>query len=128
MPVVRLRSARFSKMVGAPRRRILEKLPYVGLDIEGVEGDTIRVEYSPNRSDFGTDFGIARALRGILGKEVGLPKFPVTSSGITVSFDMRLSKVRPFIACAVATGLSLDDEDVRQMISLQEDLHNGLGR
>lgn len=128
MPVIRLRSARFSKMVGTQRSRILEKLPYVGLDIEGVEGDIIRVEYSPNRPDFGTDFGIARALRGILGKEVGLPKFPVTSSGIAISYDKRLSKVRPFISCMVATGLRLDDEDVRQIISLQEDLHNGLGR
>jgi phenylalanyl-tRNA synthetase beta chain len=115
-------------MVGASRKRILERLPYVGLDIEGVEGSAVRVEYSPNRPDFGTDFGIARALRGLLGKEGGLPRFPLSPSGISISYDKRLAKVRPFIACAVATGLRLNDEDVRQVISLQEDLHNGLGR
>jgi phenylalanyl-tRNA synthetase beta chain len=86
------------------------------------------VEYSPNRPDFGTDFGIARALRGILGKEVGLPKFHSSASGISVSVDPRLSTIRPFIACVTATRIRLDDEDVRQIISLQEDLHNGLGR
>jgi phenylalanyl-tRNA synthetase beta chain len=128
LPVVRIDISRFSKMVGAERKRLLDRLPFIGLDIEGMDKDTVRVEYSPNRPDFGTDFGIARAMRGLLGKETGIPKFPTTPSGISVSFDRRLSLVRPFIACATATGLDLDDEDVRQIISLQEDLHNGLGR
>ncbi len=128
MPVVRIDLLRFSKMVGTDRKRILDRLPYVGLDIEGVDKDSVRVEYSPNRPDFGTDFGIARALRGLLGKEVGLPKFSTTTSGVSVSVDRRLSSVRPYIACVTAAGLRLDDEDIRQIISLQEDLHNGLGR
>ncbi len=128
MPVVEISMSRFAKMVGADRRRILDRLPYVGLDIESLEGDSVRVEYSPNRPDFGTDFGIARALRGLLSKEVGLPRYKVSPSGIAVSVDKRLSEIRPYIACATATGLRLGDEDVRQIISLQEDLHNGLGR
>ena len=128
MPVVRIDLQRFSKMVGADRKKIIDRIPFVGLDIESVDADSIRVEYSPNRPDFGTDFGIARALRGILGKEVGLPRFPVRPSGISVAVDRRLAAVRPHIACVVAKGLRLDNEEVRQVISLQEDLHNGLGR
>ncbi len=128
MPVVRIDLRRFSKMVGAGRARIIDRLPYVGLDIESVDGDTLRVEYSPNRPDLGTDFGVARALKGLLGKEVGLPTFRCSRSGISVSVDGRLRSVRPHIACVTATGLRLDDEDVRQIIALQEDLHNGLGR
>lgn len=115
-------------MVGADRKKTIDRLPFLGLDIESIEKDSVRVEYSPNRPDFGTDFGIARALRGLLGKETGLSDFPTSPSGVTVSVDRRLSSVRPYIACAVATGLRLDDEDIRQIISLQEDLHNGLGR
>jgi phenylalanyl-tRNA synthetase beta chain len=128
LPVVRLDIQRFAKMVGATKDTIQDRLPYIGLDIESVEKNAIRVEYSPNRPDFGTDFGIARALRGLLGMEVGLPSFRCSPSGISVSVDRRLSAVRPYIACATATGLHLDDEDIRQIISLQEDLHNGLGR
>ncbi len=128
MPVVRIDLRRFAKMVGADRSRIIDRLPYVGLDIESVDGDALRVEYSPNRPDLGTDFGVARALRGLLGKEVGLPTFPCSRSGISVSVDRRLGAVRPYIACVTVTGLRLDDEDVRQIIALQEDLHNGLGR
>lgn len=115
-------------MVGADRKSVVERLPYLGLDIESVDRASVRVEYSPNRPDFGTDFGIARALRGMLGKEVGLPSFPVAPSGVTVTVDRRLASVRPHISCAVASGLDLDEEDVRQLVSLQEDLHNGLGR
>ena len=128
MPVVRLDRARLSKMAGADKKTVLARLPYLGLDIESVEKGSIRVEYSPNRPDFGSDFGISRALRGILGKETGLPVYPTRPSGITVEVDQRLSGVRPYIACATATGPSLNDEDVRQIIALQEDLHNGLGR
>jgi len=128
LPVVRVDTRRFSKMVGADRKKILDRLPYIGLDIEGVDRNSVRVEYSPNRPDFGTDFGIARALKGLLGTEVGLPRFPTVPSGVHVSVDRRLESVRPFIACAVVTELDLDDESIRQVISLQEDLHNGLGR
>jgi len=128
LPVVRIDFPRFSKMVGVEKGKIVDRLPYVGLDIESVDDNSIRVEYSPNRPDFGTDFGIARSLRGLLGKEVGLPRFTSSPSGISVSVDRRLSEIRPFIACATATGLRLDNEDIRQIISLQEDLHNGLGR
>lgn len=115
-------------MVGASRKEILDSLPYVGLDIEGMERDSVRVEYSPNRPDFGTDFGIARALRGILGLQLGLQRYPTSPSGLKVLVDRRLARVRPFIACVTAKGLGIDDEDIRQIISLQEDLHNGLGR
>lgn len=128
MPVVALEMGRFSSLVGADRNTILARLPYVGLDIESVEKGTVRVEYSPNRPDFGTDYGIAKALRGLMGIEVGLRRYAVSSSGITVSVDPRLASVRPYIACATVEGLRLDDEDIRQVISLQEDLHNGLGR
>jgi phenylalanyl-tRNA synthetase beta chain len=128
LPVVRIDIHRFSKMVGVDRKKILDRLPFIGLDIEGVDRNSVRVEYSPNRPDFGTDFGIARALRGLLGKEVGLPRYPAAPSGVHVSVDRKLETVRPFIACATVTGLDLDDESVSQIISLQEDLHNGLGR
>jgi phenylalanyl-tRNA synthetase beta chain len=115
-------------MVGADRRKVLDRVPYLGLDIESLAGDAIRIEYSPNRPDYGTDFGVARGLRGLLGIEVGAPNYPAKPSGLSVSVDRKLTPVRPFISCAVARGLKLGDEDVRQIISLQEDLHNGLGR
>lgn len=128
MPVVKLELNRFLKQVGASKREVVGRLPFLGLDIESSEGDSVRVEYSPNRPDYGTDYGIARGLRGLLGLETGLPVFRVKPSGYQVSVDPLLKPVRPVIACATVSGLKLDDEDLRQLLSLQEDLHNGIGR
>ena len=47
---------------------------------------------------------------------------------ISVEVDENLAEVRPFIACAVARHIELDDETIRQLISMQEDLHNGIAR
>ncbi len=115
-------------MVGSKRQRIIDRLPYLGLDIESVDDESIRVEYNPNRPDFSTDYGIARALRGLMKLETGLPTYHVKDGRINVIVNRNLAKVRPYIACAVARDLQLDDESIRQIISMQEDLHNGLGR
>jgi phenylalanyl-tRNA synthetase beta chain len=126
--VVKIYLDRFERMVGVPREKILDRLPYLGLDIEGTDDESVRLEYNPNRPDFSTDVGIARALKGILAIQTGLPKYHVSPGKVVVHADRNLPKVRPFITCAVARKLSLDDETIRQLISMQEDLHNGLGR
>lgn len=115
-------------MTGLSRERIVDRLPFLGLDIEGEDADSIRVEYSPNRADFSTDYGIARALRGLVGTELGPPKYHTSKGTFSIEVDANLTKVRPFIAGAIATGLKMDDETIRQFISMQEDLHNGIGR
>jgi phenylalanyl-tRNA synthetase beta chain len=115
-------------MTGLPKEKILDRLPYLGLDIEGTDKESVRIEYNPNRPDFSTDYGIARALRGLVGKEVGVKQYRAVAGKAQVIADKSLAKVRPFIACAVARNLKLDDETIRQLISMQEDLHNGLGR
>jgi phenylalanyl-tRNA synthetase beta chain len=115
-------------MTGLSRENLLDRLPYLGLDIESVEADSVRIEYNPNRPDFSSDYGIARSLRGLVGIETGVPAYSVGSGKIHVNVDENLANVRPYIVCAAARGLKMDDETVRQLISMQEDLHNGIGR
>jgi phenylalanyl-tRNA synthetase beta chain len=128
LPVLKIYFSRFQKMTGLSRETIIDRLPFLGLDIEGEDSDAIRIEYNPNRPDFSTDYGIARALRGLVGTELGPPQYSVGKSTISVKVDSNLSEVRPYIACAVAKGLKMDDETIRQFISMQEDLHNGIAR
>jgi phenylalanyl-tRNA synthetase beta chain len=128
LPVLKIIFDRFEKMTGLSRERIIDRLPFLGLDIEGLEEESIRIEYNPNRPDFSTDYGIARALKGLVGSRVGLPRYTVRKGHMVVTADRNLAHIRPFIACAVARNLALDDETIRQLISMQEDLHNGIGR
>jgi len=128
LPVLKIFFDRFEGLTGLSKEIILDRLPYLGLDIEGTDKDSVRIEYNPNRPDFSTDYGIARALRGLVGKETGVKLYRAAPGKALVFADKNIPKVRPFIACAVARNLKLDEETIRQLISMQEDLHNGLGR
>jgi len=107
----------------------IDMLPFVGLDIEYRDDKCIRLEYSPNRPDFSTYYGISRALNGLLGKEVGIPKFKLIENRKNlINVDSSVSNIRPYIASIVARGHKLNDKTIKQIVSMQEDLHNGIGR
>ncbi|MDW0221077.1 MAG: phenylalanine--tRNA ligase subunit beta [Nitrososphaeraceae archaeon] len=108
---------------------IIDMLPFLGLDIEYRDDKCIRLEYSPNRPDFSTYYGISRALNGLLGKEVGIPKFKLIENRKNlINVDSSVSNIRPYIASIVARGHKLNDKTIKQIVSMQEDLHNGIGR
>ncbi|WKT58122.1 hypothetical protein QVH35_00920 [Candidatus Nitrosotenuis chungbukensis] len=78
MPVVTLYLDRLQRLVGkANKSKILDVLPFLGLDIEEEQKDFVRVEYSPNRPDYATDVGIASGLQGLLGIKKGQVKVSV---------------------------------------------------
>lgn len=108
---------------------ILDMLPFIGLDLEYRDDKCIRLEYSPNRPDFSTFYGISRALNGLLGKEVGIPKFEVYENRKNlIRIDTSVAKIRPFIVGIVAKDHKLNNNIIKQIVSMQEDLHNGIGR
>lgn len=107
----------------------IDMLPFLGLDIEYRDEKSIRLEYSPNRPDFSTFYGISRALNGLLGKEVGIPKLKLIENRKNlINVNSSVSKIRPYIASIVARGHKLTDKTIKQIVSMQEDLHNGIGR
>ncbi|MDW0230172.1 MAG: phenylalanine--tRNA ligase subunit beta [Nitrososphaeraceae archaeon] len=107
----------------------IDMLPFLGLDIEYRDDKCIRLEYSPNRPDFSTYYGISRALNGLLGKEVGISKFKLIENRKNlINVDSSVSNIRPYIASIVARGHKLNDKTIKQIVSMQEDLHNGIGR
>jgi phenylalanyl-tRNA synthetase beta chain len=131
VPVVSIKLERLRKLLpGVPMERVLNFLPFVGLDIEDSDQNIIRVEYSPNRPDLSSDFGVVRALRGLLEVETGLPRLKLAGkSRVTVRVvDSTIRKIRPYVVALVARNGTLDGETLRQLISMQEDLHNGVGR
>lgn len=130
MPVVNIKYERLKKLVpGVKMDKVLEMLPFVALDIEDVGKDMIRVEYNPNRPDLSSDYGVARALRGLLEIETGMPKFKLAGkSGLAVRVESAVRKIRPYVIAFVAKNGTLDNETLKQLIVMQEDLHNGVGR
>ena len=130
MPVVTLYFNRLQKLLGkkASQEKIISTLPFIGLDIEEQTKDHISVEYSPNRPDYSTDYGIVSSLQGLLGIKTGMPKLKIKKGKYSIKVDPSVRKVRPFITSIVAKNGKLDNETIRQIIAMQEDLHNGIGR
>jgi phenylalanyl-tRNA synthetase beta chain len=115
---------------GKTLNELIDSLPYIGLDIEGIDNETIRVEYNPNRPDFASGYGIIRALKGILDIETGIPKFKLFKNNIyKINVESSVKQVRPVIVALAAKKIDVhDNEAIKQLISIQEDLHNGIGR
>ena len=91
----------------------------------------IRMELLPVRPDMFDVAGLARSMRGYLGIETGLPLFAISPSGFSVSVDPQLShekSYRPYIACAIVRNLLFDDETIKIIMKMQENLHWALGR
>ena len=130
MPVVELSYARLQKLVGkVTKKQISDSLPFLGLDIESEDKDLVRIEYSPNRPDYSTDFGIALGLQGLLGIKTGAVKLKIKKSAkYSLSAKSGIEKIRPFVTGIVAKNGKIDDKTIKQLMTMQEDLHFGIGR
>ncbi len=130
MPVVELSYSRLQKLIGnVSKKQISDSLPFLGLDIESEEGDVVRVEYSPNRPDYSTDFGITLGLQGLLGIKTEAINLNIKKSkDYALNVKPAVSKIRPFVTGIVAKNGKIDDKIIKQLMVMQEDLHFGIGR
>lgn len=130
MPVIELSYSRLQKLIGkVTKKQISDSLPFLGLDIESEDKDLVRIEYSPNRPDYSTDFGIALGLQGLLGIKTGAIKLTVKKSkNYSISVKPVVSKIRPFVTGIIAKNGKIDDKTIKQLMTMQEDLHFGIGR
>jgi phenylalanyl-tRNA synthetase beta chain len=129
-PVITLYQHRFSKHIGRDitLTEMTEWLPWLGFDIEEVSEDYVKVEFNPNRIDFSSYSGIARAFRGLRGWETGLPMYKVRDGATLLKIEDTVAEVRPFMLAAIVRGMKLNEEAVIELMEMQEDLHWGVGR
>ncbi len=130
MPIVELSYSRLQKLIGkVSKKQISDILPFLGLDIESEDKDLVRVEYSPNRPDYSTDLGITLGLQGLLGIKTGIVKLSIKkSNNYVIHVDTSVSKIRPFVTGIIAKNGTVDDNMIKQLMAMQEDLHFGIGR
>lgn len=130
MPVIELSYSRLQKLIGkVTKKQISDSLPFLGLDIESEDKDLVRIEYSPNRPDYSTDYGIALGMQGLLGIKTGIVKLNVKKShNYLISVNPSVTKIRPFVTGIIAKNGKVDDKTIKQLMTMQEDLHFGIGR
>ena len=130
MPVITLYTERFSRFAGKPIsvEDLAKWLPWIGFDIEEKGEDYVKVEYNPNRIDFCSYAGVARALKGFMEWEIGLPKYEAKEPTATLVIDEAVADVRPYMLAAIVRNIKLDEDAVVELMDMQEDLHWGIGR
>lgn len=130
MPALTMRKRRFWKLLGRELEddELLSLFHDLGLDVEEVTEEYMRVEYNPNRPDYSSPVGIARAAKGLLGIELGLPKYVLHPPKTHIGVDHRLKDVRPFVVSAIVRDLKIGPEELEELINMQEDIHWILGR
>jgi len=128
MPVISVNSEDLLELTGSDEVTLLEVLPKLGIEVEAIEGDSWELEVDPNRCDMLSVEGIARSVRGFLGKETGLPTFGVSSSDIKTEVDLSVQEIRPYIVTALVKDVDISQRDLKSLMDLQEKLHVTIGR
>jgi len=105
-----------------------DHISMLGVDVERMDEEKIIMEVFPNRPDLLGIEGFARALKGIIDIESGLPEYSAEPSGMKVYVDPSVKKVRPYIVCGVIKGVSLDECSLISLMNIQEKLHITHGR
>ncbi len=130
MPVITLYRDRLSMFVehSLTVEEMAKWLPWIGFDIEETGTDYVKIEFNPNRIDFSSYAGVARAFKGLMGWKTGLPIYKVGKGSITLKIDETVQQVRPYMLSAVVRNIKLDEDAVKEIMEMQEDLHWGIGR
>ena len=120
MPVVKLNNAYLERLTKTDIKTIRDNLPMMGSEVEREEEDQTDVQFFPAE-------GTARAMRGYLGIETGLPIYTVKPSGISFSIDPKLANIRPYLGSAIIRNVHMDNAMIESLMGLQESLHWAVG-
>ena len=107
---------------------LINRIDMIGVPVEKVEDDKLTLEVFPNRPDFLSQYGLARALRSFIGSKKGLVEYKVNKSDYKVIVDSNLKGIRPYTACCVVKNINFNDDKIRDIIQFQEKLHVTLCR
>lgn len=94
--------------------------------------EVIRMELLAVRPDMFDPAGLARTLRGYLGEHLGPVEYELAPASVTVEVQAELdNKANPLyrpIRCAIVRGAQLDEDRIKVLMKLQENLHWAMGR
>lgn len=85
--------------------------------------DEMEVEIESDRVDLLAAEGIARALKGALSIELGLPNYLVEKSNFVIKVEPIVQQVRPYVVSGIVEDVELSDAGVAQVMQCQEKLH-----
>jgi len=130
MAIVNFNKKQFEKDLGKIDEKMQERIALFGTPVETVTENEIQLEIFPNRPDLLSYQGFLRSFKSFQGKSPGLKKYKVEpiKKDYCVIIDKSVEKIRPYTACAIIKNIKFDDQKIKDIIDLQEKLHNTIGR
>ncbi|MFA5105686.1 MAG: phenylalanine--tRNA ligase subunit beta [Candidatus Micrarchaeia archaeon] len=126
MALITVKSDELERLAGVKAAKFEDLLTAIGVPVERIENGELDLEITPNRPDLLSVEGVARAIASF---ETGkVREYKAEKSDYKAAVDKSVQKVRPFIGMAVVRGIKIDEEFLKSLISLQEKLHDTIGR
>lgn len=106
-----------------------EKISLFGTHFESADQENIVLEIMPNRPDLYSLQGFLRSFLPFIGKTKNKKyKLHKPQKNFQVIVDSSVKNIRPHTACAIVKNLKFDNEKIKEIIDIQEKIHNTLGR
>src|SRR3989344_2841919 len=112
MPTITFSLKDFTTLLGKKIniQEFKELLEYAKAELEQTNGDNVSVKFNDtNQPYLWSAEGIAILLRGVIGKEKGVPKLNIKKSNKRIIVDESVNSVRPYIAAFIAQGPALNE-------------------
>jgi len=104
-----------------------QTLTDIGMELDEVNGDEIKIEITAERTDLITPEGLARAINCYLELEK-YKEIKVNKGNYIHKIESAVKKIRPFTKPFVVKGLNFTDENIKALMWIQEKLHDTYGR
>ncbi len=129
MPIVAF-SLKDLEREGYPKAALEELVPKLGIEIEGVDGDEVKLGFTPNRPDLLDFTGLIRAFDNFTGKRVPAEaQYRIKNEpALTIGVTQAVKKVRPYIAGIVARDVNLKGNRLKYMINFTDKFADTYGR
>ncbi len=127
MTTITLNLKEVEKKLGEIDEKIQERITTAGIEIDSISEEEITIDITPNRTDLLSTQGFVRYMKNYLGKGK-LTDYKIKKSNYEVIIDKSVKAVRPLTVCAVVKNLRLNDQRIKDIIDIQEKLHNTIGR
>ncbi|MFH1592962.1 MAG: phenylalanine--tRNA ligase subunit beta [Candidatus Woesearchaeota archaeon] len=130
MANIKIPRKQFEKEIGKLDEKMQHKIAMFGTTLESFDSEDMELEINPDRPDMLSYQGFKRSFLAFLGKKTGLKEYKIgkPEKDYQVVVDSSVNSVRPYTACAIVKGLKFDDDKIKEIIDIQEKLHNTLGR
>ena len=130
MAVITLSKEKVKNIIGNKNDDEIDNLlSLFGAGVENIDNDNINVEIAANRADLLSETLFMKSLGNFYGnKKIKEYKLKKGKENYKIKINSNLKNIRPFTACSVVLGLELDEDKIKDIVNIQEKLHNTLCR